>query len=45
MRIWEQVLGVRPIGIHDNIFELGVHSLTAARLFVEIERSFGRRLP
>ncbi len=45
VRIWERVLGIRPIGIRDNIFELGVHSLTAARLFVEIEKSFGKRLP
>ena len=45
VRVWERVLGVRPIGVRDNIFELGVHSLTAARLFVEIERSFGKKLP
>ncbi len=44
-RIWERVLGVSPIGIRDNIFDLGVNSLTAARLFAEIERSFGQRLP
>jgi amino acid adenylation domain-containing protein len=45
VRIWERVLGIRPIGIRENIFELGVHSLTAARLFVEIERSFGKKVP
>jgi amino acid adenylation domain-containing protein len=43
--IWEEVLGIRPIGIRDNIFELGVDSLIAARLFVQIEKKFSRKLP
>lgn len=30
--IWEDVLGVRPIGIHDRFFDLGGHSLTASRI-------------
>jgi amino acid adenylation domain-containing protein len=45
VKIWEQVLDVRPIGIKDNFFELGGHSLIAVRLFVEIERIWGRNLP
>jgi amino acid adenylation domain-containing protein len=45
VQIWERVLGVHPVGIRDNIFDLGVHSLTAARLFAEIEKAFGKRLP
>jgi aspartate racemase len=44
-RIWEDVLGIRPIGVQDNIFELGIDSLIAARLFVQIERSFRKKLP
>jgi phthiocerol/phenolphthiocerol synthesis type-I polyketide synthase E len=27
--IWEEVFGIRPIGIYDNFFELGGHSLSA----------------
>jgi len=43
--IWQRLLGVKHIGIHDNFFDLGGNSLTAAGLFAEIERLFGRRLP
>ena len=43
--IWEEVLGVKPIGVRDNIFELGLHSLTAAALFVRVEKMFGEALP
>src|SRR5205823_6450096 len=31
--IWEQVLGVHPLGVRDNFFERGGHSLLAVRLF------------
>ena len=38
-------MGEKPIGVRDNFFELGGHSLLAVRLFVEIEKTIGRRLP
>jgi amino acid adenylation domain-containing protein len=44
-RIWERVLGVRPVGSGDNFFEIGGHSLLAVSLFAEIEKAFGERLP
>ncbi|HEV2436447.1 MAG TPA: amino acid adenylation domain-containing protein [Verrucomicrobiae bacterium] len=44
-RIWEEVLGVRPVGLTDNFFELGGHSLLAVRLFALIEKRLGRKLP
>jgi aspartate racemase len=44
-KIWEEILGIRPIGMRDNIFDLGVDSLIAARLFVAIEKAFGKKLP
>jgi thioesterase domain-containing protein/acyl carrier protein len=43
--IWEEVLGVRPIGLNDSFFDLGGHSLLAVRLFSRIEKATGRKLP
>jgi amino acid adenylation domain-containing protein len=44
-KVWEQVLGLQPIGIKDNFFELGGHSLLAVRLITQMKRVFGRDLP
>jgi len=44
-RIWQKVLGVKQIGIHDNYFDLGGNSINAARLFAEIEKVFNKRIP
>ena len=43
--LWQQVLEVPKIGIHDNFFDLGGHSLKAAQLFFLLEQVFGRHLP
>jgi thioesterase domain-containing protein/acyl carrier protein len=43
-RQWEQVLGKRPIGVRDNFFEMGGHSLAAARLMGAVEKEFGKKL-
>jgi amino acid adenylation domain-containing protein len=45
VEVWEDLLGVRPVGIHDDFFALGGHSLLALRLLGAIERLSGRRLP
>ena len=44
-RVWEDVLNVAPIGIHDNFFDLGGHSLVAVRLMARVAQQFGRTLP
>jgi aspartate racemase len=44
-KIWESVLGVKPIGVNDDFFELGGHSLLAVRLFAQTEKVFGKVLP
>ena len=43
--IWEDLLGIRPIGIRDNFFDLGGHSLLALRLFNKISALWGKTLP
>jgi thioesterase domain-containing protein/acyl carrier protein len=43
--IWQEVLGIKSIGVKDNFFELGGHSLLAVTLFNKIEEKFGKNLP
>lgn len=43
-QIWEDLLDVRPIGIRDNFFYIGGHSLLAARLIERIEQMAGKKL-
>jgi amino acid adenylation domain-containing protein len=44
VQIWEDLLGVRPIGIKDDFFDLGGHSLLAIRLFDRIAQVCGKKL-
>ncbi|NEP33690.1 amino acid adenylation domain-containing protein [Moorena sp. SIO3B2] len=44
-QIWSEVLNVYPIGVQDNFFDLGGHSLIAVRLMSQIEKQFGKNLP
>jgi thioesterase domain-containing protein/acyl carrier protein len=44
-QIWEEVLGVRPVGVKDSFFELGGHSLLAVRLMARIHKSLEKELP
>ncbi len=43
--IWEEVLGLKPIGVKDRFFDLGGKSLQAARLFTKIIGTFDKELP
>ena len=45
VKLWEEVLGINPISVTANFFELGGRSMLAARLFTKILRTFGRELP
>lgn len=41
-KIWEKILGIQPIGVKDNFFDLGGDSLRAVQLITQIERLFGK---
>ncbi|NET43358.1 non-ribosomal peptide synthetase [Okeania sp. SIO2B3] len=44
-QIWGQVLGIEKVGIHDNFFDLGGHSLMATKVLARIPQVFGVELP
>lgn len=44
-QIWSQMLGIVPIGIHDNFFDLGGHSLFIAQMIAQVEETFVVKLP
>ncbi|HYJ16250.1 MAG TPA: phosphopantetheine-binding protein [Candidatus Limnocylindria bacterium] len=43
--IWGKVLDVRPVGIHDNFFDLGGHSLSATQVISQVIKQFQLELP
>lgn len=44
-RIWEETLGVEPVGIQDNFFELGGHSLMAIQIISRIRQKLSVEVP
>ena len=45
LALWQEFLGLDGLGVEDDYFALGGTSLDAARLFAEIARQFGVKLP
>ncbi|MEM6305403.1 MAG: beta-ketoacyl synthase N-terminal-like domain-containing protein, partial [Pseudomonadota bacterium] len=43
--MWENLLGMSPVGADDSFFDLGGHSLIAVRLFASVKRAFGVEFP
>jgi amino acid adenylation domain-containing protein len=43
--IWAEVLAIDQVGIHDNFFDLGGHSLAASRIISRVIQSFKLDLP
>ncbi len=44
VEIWRQVLNIEQVGVYDNFFDLGGHSLLSVRLMAVIEKTFGQAL-
>src|ERR687885_1169755 len=44
-QIWQDVLNVHSVGVRDNFFDLGGHSLVAITLMERIQQKFGKNLP
>ncbi|OJH36748.1 hybrid non-ribosomal peptide synthetase/type I polyketide synthase [Cystobacter ferrugineus] len=45
VQLWEEVLGVKPVGVTDNFFHLGGNSLLGVRLMTRIRRHLGQEVP
>ncbi len=43
--IWQSVLGIDKIGLHDNFFDLGGHSLRMVQVHAKLREAFGREIP
>ena len=43
--IWAEVLGLEQVGIHDNFFEIGGHSLKATQVISRVRDVFSTELP
>ncbi len=44
-KIWQEILQCGPMGVTDNFFDLGGHSLMAVRLVSEIKKAMGIEIP
>ncbi|MGE6762156.1 non-ribosomal peptide synthetase, partial [Corallococcus interemptor] len=44
-RIWEDVLGIRSVGVRSSFFELGGHSLLAVRMVAVVRERLGQTIP
>ncbi|RQR70570.1 MULTISPECIES: non-ribosomal peptide synthetase [unclassified Burkholderia] len=44
-QMWSEILGLPRIGVHDNFFQIGGHSLLAVRLVARIRDAFGSEMP
>ncbi|MFZ6028534.1 MAG: SDR family NAD(P)-dependent oxidoreductase [Chloroflexota bacterium] len=43
--IWQEMLGLAPIGVYDNFFELGGHSLLATQIVARLQQAFRMNVP
>jgi amino acid adenylation domain-containing protein len=43
--IWSELLGIRAVGVHDNFFDLGGHSLLGTQVIARLRIATGVELP
>lgn len=43
--VWQEVLGLDKVGINDNFFDIGGHSLLLIRVHNKLQEEFGNKLP
>ncbi len=43
-RLWQEALGIASVGLHDNFFDLGAHSLTVAEVHGRLQEELGREI-
>jgi amino acid adenylation domain-containing protein len=43
--IWEEILGIKEVGVRDNFFDIGGHSLLAAQMIDRVNQACGASLP
>ena len=43
--IWSKILGAKQIGVHDNFFDLGGHSLKATQVVSRLRKAFRSEIP
>lgn len=44
VKIWEELLDIKPIGVNDNFFALGGHSLLVTRVVAAVRKDLNREL-
>jgi acyl carrier protein len=44
-RVWQEALGISPVGLTDNFFDLGAHSLTVAEAHAKLQDALCREIP
>jgi thioesterase domain-containing protein/acyl carrier protein len=45
VEIWKEVLNLQNIGVNDNFFDIGGHSLLAVQIMTKIENKTGKKFP
>ncbi len=43
-KIWQDTLGIDKVGLNENFFDIGGHSLLSIRIIVRVDKKFGVRL-